>query len=133
MVATPRPVKMDAGRLPVAVFIPMTTGNGPVPLGLVIVEVNVIEAPFCVETTERLLPDKVAVRVLGGAPFGPDTQCCIGPMMSARRHRHWSFVVMRVPLLIRNGSGRLATIGSALNAGCAGGAGQSAPVFSLSY
>ena len=44
IVATPRPVKMLAGRLPVAVFIPMTTGNGPVPLGLLIVEVNVIDA-----------------------------------------------------------------------------------------
>jgi hypothetical protein len=53
-------------------------------------------------------------------------------MMSARRHLHWSFVLMRVPVLIKNGSGRFATVGSALNAGCAGGAGQSAPVFSLS-
>ena len=77
IVATPRPVKMLAGRLPVGVFIPMTTGKGPVPLGLVIVEVNVIDAPPCVETTVSLLPDNVAVSVLGGAPFGPDTQYCI--------------------------------------------------------
>ena len=132
IVATPALVKMLAGRLPVAVFIPITTGKGPAPLGLLIVEVNVIDAPLCIATTESVLPDKVAFSVLGGAPFGPDTQCCIGAMMSARRHLHWSLVVMRVPFDIKNGSGRFATMGSALNAGGAAGAGQSAPVFSLS-
>jgi hypothetical protein len=74
----------------------------------------------------------VDVTLLGGAPLGPDTQCCICALISARRHRHWSRVVMRVPLVIKNGSGKLATAGSAVNAGGAGGAGQSAPVFSLS-
>jgi hypothetical protein len=66
IVATPRPVKRLAGKLPVGVFIPMTTGKGPVPLGVEIVEVNVIEAPPCVETTVSLPPEKVAVTVLGG-------------------------------------------------------------------
>ena len=74
MVATPRPVKMLAGRLPVAVFIPMTTGKGPVPLGVLIVALNVIDVEPCVETTVSLPPEKVAVRLVGGAPLGPDTQ-----------------------------------------------------------
>src|SRR5262245_5694747 len=120
------------GRLPVGVFIPMISGNGPVPLGLEIVAVSVIEAEPCVDTTVSVLPDSVAVRVLGGAPLGPDTQYSICALISARRHLHWSRVVMRVPLVIRNGSGRFAIVGSALMAGGAGGAGQSAPVFSLS-
>ena len=91
-----------------------------------------IDAPPCVETTVSLPPENVAVSVLGGAPFGPDTQYSICDLISARRHLHWSLVVMRVPLVIKNGSGRFAIAVSALNAGGAGGAGQSAPVFSLS-
>jgi hypothetical protein len=132
MVATPRLVKMDEGRLPVAVFIPMTTGNGPFPLGVVIVELKVIEAEPWVTTTESRLLENVAVTLLGGAPLGPETQCCICALISARLHLHWSRLLMRVPLVIKNGSGKFATAGSALNAGGAGGAGQSAPVFSLS-
>src|SRR5262245_40837800 len=100
IVATPLPVKIDEGKLPVAVFIPMMTGNGPAPLGLLIVEVNVIEAPFWVETTESVLPDSVAVTVAGGAPLGPDTQYSMIALISARRHLHCSLVVMCVPLVI---------------------------------
>jgi hypothetical protein len=44
MVATP--LKMLPGRLPVGVFMPMTSGKGPGPTGLMIVEVRVIEASF---------------------------------------------------------------------------------------
>jgi hypothetical protein len=132
MVATPRLVKMLAGRLPVGVFIPMTTGKGPAPLGVVIVELNVIEAEPWVATTVSLLPENVAVRALGGAPLGPDTQCCICALISARRHLHWSRLVMRAPLVIKKGSGKFVIAASALKAGGAGGAGQSAPVFSLS-
>jgi hypothetical protein len=40
----PRLVKMLAGRLPVGLFIPITTGKGPAPVGVVIVDVRVIEA-----------------------------------------------------------------------------------------
>ena len=40
---------------------------------------------------------------------------------------------MRVPFVIRNGSGKFETGMSALNAGGAAGAGQSAPVFSVGY
>ena len=132
MVATPRLVKMLAGRLPVGVFIPMTSGKGPAPLGVVIVEVKVIEVDPWVETTVRVLPEKVAVSVLGGAPLGPDSQYCIWEPISARRHLQSSRLVMRVPLVIKNGSGKFAMVGSAANAGGAGGAAQSAPVFSLS-
>jgi hypothetical protein len=57
MVATPRPVKMLDGRLPVAVFIPMTSGKGPAPLGVVIAELKVIEADPWVATTVRLPPE----------------------------------------------------------------------------
>jgi hypothetical protein len=74
MVATPRLVKIDDGRLPVAVFIPITTGKGPAPLGVVIVLLSVIVAEPCVTTTLSLPPENVAVRLLGGAPFGPDSQ-----------------------------------------------------------
>ena len=38
------------------------------------VVLSVIEAPFAVTVTESVLPEKVAVRVLGGAPFGPVPQ-----------------------------------------------------------
>ena len=68
------PVKMLAGRLPVAVFIPMMSGNGPFPLGVVSVPLNVIEAEPCVTTTSSVPPERVAVTLLGGAPLGPDTQ-----------------------------------------------------------
>src|SRR4051794_1502701 len=68
MVATPRLVKMLAGRLPVGVFIPMTSGKGPAPLGVVSVALKVIDAAPCVATTVSLPPENVAVRPLGGAP-----------------------------------------------------------------
>src|SRR4051812_9240868 len=132
IVATPWPVKMDEGRLPVGVFIPMISGNGPFPVGVLIVALKVIEVEPCIAMTVSLPPEKVAVRLVGGAPFGPDSQYWMMELISARRQRHWSFVVMRVPFVIRNGSGRFAIAGSALKATGADGAGQSAPVFSLS-
>ena len=46
---------MLAGRLPVGVFMPITSGKGPAPLGVVIVELNVMEAPLCVTTTGRVI------------------------------------------------------------------------------
>jgi hypothetical protein len=40
-------------------------------------------------------------------------------------------LLIRVPFVIKNGSGRLVMLASALKAGGAGGCGQSAPVFSV--
>ena len=54
--------------------IEMTIGKGPAPLGVVIVELSVIEVEPWVTTTVSLPPEKVAVSVAGGAPFGPDPQ-----------------------------------------------------------
>ncbi|MFZ5893582.1 MAG: hypothetical protein ACOY0T_21145 [Myxococcota bacterium] len=133
IVATPRLVKIEAGKLPVGVFMPMTSGNGPFPLGNVIVLLNVMLAEPCVTTTVNFPPEKVAVRLLGGAPFGPDTQCCICELISARRHLQPSRVEIRLPLVIRNGSGKFGIACSAPNAGGAGGGAQSAPVFSVGY
>jgi hypothetical protein len=64
--------------------------------------------------------------------LGPDSQYCSWELISARRHRHSSRRLSRVPLVIKNGSGRFAIGVSAPKAGGAGGGGQSAPVFSLS-
>jgi hypothetical protein len=130
IVATPAPLKMLDGKLPVGVFMPIMSGKGPAPLGVVMVELSVIELPPCVTTTFSLPPEKVALTSLGGAPFGPDTQCCIWALISARRQRHSLRLAMRMPLAIKNGSGRLAIAGRALNGGGAGGGLQSAPVFS---
>src|SRR4029077_518564 len=128
MVATPLLVKMLVGTPDPS--IEMTIGNGPAPLGVVIVELRVIDVEPWVTTTVSLPPEKVAVSVAGGAPLGPVPQYWMRELISARRHRHWSRVLMRVPLVIRNGSGRFAMAGGALKAGGAGSAGQSAPVFS---
>src|SRR5215831_1183977 len=70
------PVNRLAGRLPVAVFMPMTSGNGPAPLGVVSGAVSVMVAPFWVTFTDSVPPERVAVTLAaaGGAPFGPDPQ-----------------------------------------------------------
>jgi hypothetical protein len=128
MVATPLLEKMLVGTPDPS--IEMTIGKGPAPLGVVIVELKVIDVDPWVTTTVSLPPEKVAVSVAGGAPLGPVPQYWIKELISARRQRHWSRALMRVPLVIRNGSGKFAMVGSALKAGGAGGAGQSAPVFS---
>src|ERR1044071_9417425 len=101
MVATPRCVKMLPGSEPVAEPIPMMTGKGPAPVGRLIDERKVIVAPACVTVTVSMLPEKVAVTLLGGAPLGPDTQYCICELISARRHLHSALVLMRAPLVIR--------------------------------
>jgi hypothetical protein len=128
MLATPLLVNMLVGTPEPS--IEMTIGKGPAPLGVVIVELKVIEVDPCVTTTLSMPPEKVAVSVAGGAPFGPVPQYWMSALISARRQRHWSRVVMRVPLIIKNGSGRFAIAVSALKAGGVGAAGQSAPVFS---
>ena len=93
--------------------------------------VRVMDAAPWLTTTVSLPPERVAVRPLGGAPFGPDSQCWMSELISARRHLHASRLVMRVPPVIRNGSGKFEIAVSAPKAGCAGIAGQSAPVFSV--
>ena len=55
IVATPP--KRLVGRLPVGVFIPMTSGNGPLPLGVVMVDVSVTVAPPPVTVTVSLPPE----------------------------------------------------------------------------
>ena len=63
--------------------------------------------------------------------MGPEPQYWIWEPISARRQRQSLILPMRVPLIIKNGSGRLAMLVSALKAGGVGGLGQSAPVFSV--
>src|SRR5438270_8136541 len=59
MIATP--LNRFVGRLPVGVFIPMTSGNGPDPLGVAIVAVNMMVAPPLVTVTVSLPLENVAV------------------------------------------------------------------------
>ena len=64
------------------------SGKGPGPLGRLMVELSVIEAPFWVTTTMSRLPASVALRLLGGAPLGPVPQNWISERISERRQRH---------------------------------------------
>ena len=50
----------------------MTTGKGPAPLGVVIVELNVIEVdPWVDDHRELAAREGGGQSVAGGAPFGP--------------------------------------------------------------
>ena len=74
IVATPRLVKMLDGSAPVPpVSMPITAGNGPFPAGVVMVVVSVIDPPPSVTFTVSWPPEKVAVRLAGGAGLVPSS------------------------------------------------------------
>ena len=86
-------------------FMPMATQRGPVPLGMLTVELRVIEPALVVTCTLSIEPDSVAC-TMGGSGFVPISYFSMSFLISFRRHSHCDFALMRVPSFIANGSGR---------------------------
>src|SRR3954447_7694892 len=101
MVATPRLASDGNDDPPMAI----SAGNGPLPLGLLMVAVNdTVFVPFPT-VTMRFAPLSVPVTELGLAGLAPSSYCCACAMISARRHVQSALLAMRVPLIDLKGSG----------------------------
>src|SRR5262249_4824383 len=83
----------------------MSAGNGPVPDGLVMVELNEMELPPLPTVTARVVPFSAPVTVDGLAGLVPSSYSCACAMISARRQTPSALAAIRVPESDLNGSG----------------------------
>src|SRR5262245_11378574 len=131
MVATPRLLKMLAGKLPVGVLMPMIAGIGPLAAfaGRPMLAVIVKDVAPSLTLMRIVSPSSEASTVDGLGGFTPMSYSSRIDRSSARRQRHCRRDVMRSPDDIRKGSGKNEISGRAPNAGN-GGSVQSAPLSS---
>src|SRR5690349_15483032 len=97
-----------------------TAGNGPEPLGSSTLAEKLELRPPWATLTVMVVEDTVPETVAGLTGFSPYTNFSASFLISARRQRQSSRVLMRVPFSRVNGSGSLVIVGSAPASGSAG-------------